>query len=54
MTDIVNQDGDHGSIAAKGLETAESICDSLSGFGTSTGLMRGSDDLSFGNVLSEV
>jgi hypothetical protein len=42
------------SIAVKGLDTAESFYDSLSDFGKSTGLMKRSDDLSFGSLLSGV
>ena len=54
MSDIVDQVGHYGSIAAKGLDTAESIYDSLSDFGKSTGLFRRSDDFSFGSLLSGV
>ena len=54
MSDIVDQVGHYGSIAAKGLDTAESIYDSLSDFGKSTGLFRRSDDFSIGSLLSGV
>ena len=54
MSDIIDQIGHYGSIAAKGLDTAESIYDSLSDFGKSTGLFRRSDDFSIGSLLSTV
>ena len=54
VSDIIDQVGHYGSIAAKGLDTADSIIDSLSDFGKSTGLFRRSDDLSFGGILSGI
>ena len=54
MSDIVDQFGHYGSIAAKGLDTGAEIFDSLSDFGKSTGLFRRSDDLSANDILSGV
>ena len=54
MSDIVEQVGHYGTIAAKGLDTADSIFDSLSDFGRTTGLFRRSDDLIFDDILNGV
>ena len=54
VSEIVDQIGHYGSIAAKGLDTADTVYDSLSDFGKSTGLFRRSDDFSFGSIFSGV
>ena len=54
VSNIVDQVGHYGSIAVKGLDTAESVINSLSDFGKSTGLFRRSDDLSFGDLMNGV
>ena len=54
ISDIIDQVGHYGSIAAKGLDTADTIYDSLKDFGKTSGLFRRSDDLSATDVLSGV
>ena len=54
VSSMVDTIGHYGTIAAKGLDTAKTVADSLSGFTSSLGSSRHSDDFSFDDVWSGV
>ena len=54
VSGIVDTIGHYGSIAAKGLDTAKTVSDSLAGFTSSLGSSRRSDDFSFDDLWSGV
>ena len=54
VSGIVDTIGHYGTMAAKGLDTAKTVSDSLAGFTSALGSSRRSDDFSFDDLWSGV
>ena len=54
IENVINTIGHYGTIAAKGLDTADTIFDALSDFSKTSGLFKRSDNFSIGDLLSGV